>query len=94
LRTITKKLEEEHLFPRFRKAGKQVELVDVLEQQHKRGRGLTDAVVRLATPSTIKNLEERAKLREAMDLFVRMYEPREAREDTTLPGIPQDRISP
>jgi hemerythrin-like domain-containing protein len=78
------KLEEEHLFPRFRKAGSLVELVDVLEQQHKRGRGLTDTVVRLASPSTIKDQQERRKLRDTLQLFVRMYEPHEAREDTVL----------
>lgn len=78
------KLEEEHLFPRFRKAGSLIELVDVLEEQHKRGRSLTDTVVRLATPSTIKDRQERTHLRDALQLFVRMYEPHEAREDTVL----------
>jgi hemerythrin-like domain-containing protein len=78
------KLEEEHLFPRFRKSGTLVELVDVLEEQHKKGRGLTDSVVRLATRDGIKNPEDRMKLRYALHLFVRMYEPHEAREDTVL----------
>src|SRR5262249_12668034 len=32
------KLEEEHLFPRFRKAGKLVDLVDTLLKQHQAGR--------------------------------------------------------
>jgi hemerythrin-like domain-containing protein len=36
------KLEEEHLFSRFRKAGKLVDLVDVLLKQHQAGRRLTD----------------------------------------------------
>jgi len=32
------KLEEDYLFPRFRKANKLVDLVDVLNQQHQKGR--------------------------------------------------------
>src|SRR3984893_18521107 len=36
------KLEENFLFPRFKKAGKLVDLVDVLLQQHQAGRRLTD----------------------------------------------------
>jgi len=35
------KLEEDHLFPRFRKAGKLVELVTVLNAQHQAGRRVT-----------------------------------------------------
>lgn len=41
------KLEEEYLFPRFRKAGRLVDLVDVLYAQHKAGRRLTDQILRL-----------------------------------------------
>src|SRR5262245_49517351 len=35
------KLEEEYLFPRFRKQGKLVGLVDTLDTQHKAGRRVT-----------------------------------------------------
>jgi hypothetical protein len=58
--------------------------VAILEQQPKTGRSLTDTVVRLAMPSAIKQPDERAKLCHAMELFVRVYEPHEAREDTVL----------
>jgi len=78
------RLEEEYLFPRFRKAGRLVELVNVLEEQHKRGRVLTEAVLHLSTAATLKNARDRLKLRDALQLFVRMYEPHEAREDTVL----------
>ncbi len=43
------KLEENFLFPRFKKAGKLVDLVDVLLQQHQAGRRLTDITIHLAT---------------------------------------------
>src|SRR5437867_293619 len=48
------KLEENFLFPRFRKANQQNELVDVLTQQHQAGRKLTDTVITLATLQTLK----------------------------------------
>ncbi len=78
------KLEEQHLFPRFRKAGSLVDLVNVLEEQHKRGRALTQTTLELSTPAALKNTQDRLKLRRSLELFVRMYEPHEAREDTVL----------
>jgi len=78
------KLEQDYLFPRFRKAGKLVELVDVLENQHKQGRLVTDVTLHLATSQALKDATERARLRESLLQFIRMYEPHEAREDTVL----------
>lgn len=78
------KLEEDYLFPRFRKAGKLVDLVDVLEAQHQKGRILTGRILQWGTATALKSDGERQKLRESMHLFVRMYEPHEAREDTVL----------
>jgi len=78
------RLEEEHLFPRFRKARSLVELVDILEAQHKKGRILTETILQLSTAAALKNAQDRSKLSDALRLFVRMYEPHEAREDTVL----------
>ena len=78
------KLEEDYLFPRFRKASKLVDLVDVLNQQHQKGRVLTDQAMQLASPSSLKDASGRASLRNSLYQFVRMYEPHEAREDTVL----------
>jgi hemerythrin-like domain-containing protein len=78
------KLEEEHLFPRFRKAGTLVDLVNTLEEQHKKGRVLTETTLQLSTAAALKNAQDRSKLRNSLHLFVRMYEPHEAREDTVL----------
>ena len=78
------KLEEDYLFPRFRKANKLVDLVDVLNQQHQKGRVLTDRTIQLASPSVLKDASQRANLRNTLYQFVRMYEPHEAREDTIL----------
>ena len=78
------KLEENFLFPRFKKAGKLVDLADVLLQQHQAGRRLTDLTLQLATPQGIKNADDRGKLADSMRHFIRMYNPHEAREDTVL----------
>ncbi|HVN77846.1 MAG TPA: hemerythrin domain-containing protein [Terriglobia bacterium] len=78
------KLEEDFLFPRFRKANTLVELVDTLYTQHRRGRTATDAILRLSTNSALKNPEDRRRLRDLLEGFARMYEPHEAREDTVL----------
>lgn len=78
------KLEEDFLFPRFRKANKLVNLVDVLLQQHQAGRHLTDITMRLATSQALKNADDRRRLADSMRQFIRMYSPHEAREDTVL----------
>jgi hemerythrin-like domain-containing protein len=76
------KLEEDHLFPRFRKAGKLVLLVDTLLKQHQAGRRVTERV--LATASSLKTQDDRNRLANDLQAFNRMYAPHEAREDTVL----------
>jgi hemerythrin-like domain-containing protein len=78
------KLEENYLFPRFKKVGKLVDLVDVLLQQHQAGRRLTDITIQLSTAPGLKSTEDRHKLADSMRQFIRMYSPHEAREDTVL----------
>jgi hemerythrin-like domain-containing protein len=78
------KLEENFLFPRFKKANKLVDLVDVLLRQHQAGRQLTDVTMRLATNQALKDAGDRRKLADSMRQFIRMYSPHEAREDTVL----------
>ena len=76
------KLEENHLFPRFRKAGKLIDLVDVLYTQHEAGRRVTDRV--LAAVPSLKSQYDRDRLAGDLAAFNRMYAPHEAREDTVL----------
>lgn len=79
------KLEEDFLFPRFRKAGKLVKLVDTLQAQHKAGRELTAKIRELAGIATFKYVSsDSEKLTDALQEFLRMYRPHEAREDTVL----------
>ncbi len=78
------KLEEDFLFPRFRKAGKLVNLVDTLLAQHQAGRTLTAQIRELAGVATLKYVSDTDKLADALRAFLRMYRPHEAREDTVL----------
>jgi hemerythrin-like domain-containing protein len=76
-------LEEKHLFPRFRSRKTLVELVDVLEQQHKAGRRVTERILALTTGGA-KAAADKKELATALEQFTRMYAPHEAREDTVL----------
>jgi hemerythrin-like domain-containing protein len=77
------KLEEEHLFPRFRRANKLIGLVDTLQQQHAQGHVLTADVLKIVALSG-KDAAQKAKLKNSLHSFVTMYEPHAAREDTVL----------
>jgi hemerythrin-like domain-containing protein len=88
------KLEEDFLFPRFRKAGKLVNLVETLVAQHKAGRTLTAQIRELASVATLKYVSDTDKLADALRTFLRMYRPHEAREDTVLFPAFRSIISP
>jgi hemerythrin-like domain-containing protein len=77
------KLEEDHLFPRFRQAGKLVDLVTVLYAQHQAGRRVTERIMDRANGS-LKSDDDRSRLAADLEAFNRMYAPHEAREDTVL----------
>lgn len=78
------KQEEDYLFPRFRRAGKDVDLVKVLLEQHRAGRRVTAHIRRLATPAGFRSAGDRRALVHAIQQFTRMYRPHAAREDTVL----------
>lgn len=75
------RLEEQHVFPRFEKAGAHIELVRVLREQHQSGRRLTEEITRLAAATSDA---DRQGLQAALAAFIRMYRPHAAREDTVL----------
>ncbi|WP_439409971.1 hemerythrin domain-containing protein [Bradyrhizobium sp. DASA03076] len=77
------KSEEEHVFPRFRKAGQMTDLVDILLHQHEAGRKVTEDILKLA-PTSRGNSDDRKQLVGAMQSFITMYRPHAAREDTDL----------
>ena len=77
------KSEEDYIFPRFKKAGRMVELVDVLQVQHTAGRKLTDRILQTAEPSRA-NKEQRTAMTDAMQATIALYRPHTAREDTNI----------
>jgi hemerythrin-like domain-containing protein len=76
------KLEEDHIFPRFEKARTLVPLVTTLRVQHIAGRRLTEKIIALSGANL--KAPDQQSLREALEGFIRMYRPHEAREDTVL----------
>lgn len=77
------KQEEDYVFPRLQKAGKEVALVTVLLQQHAAGRVVTEKI-RTVAGGGMKSDEERRRLKELLSAFAWMYRPHAAREDTNL----------
>jgi hemerythrin-like domain-containing protein len=86
--------EEEYLFTRFYKAGKLVDLVNVLYQQHQAGRKVTAHIQSLTSPALFGPGPARAQVVEFMAAFTRMYRPHAAREDTVLYPAFRSVISP
>jgi len=77
------KFEDDQLFPVFKKAGRMVELIDVLQVQHTAGRKLTERVLQTAEASR-GNKEQRAALVETMQATIALYRPHMAREETNI----------
>jgi hemerythrin-like domain-containing protein len=77
------KLEEDHLFPRFEKAGQMTDLTKILRTQHQKGRLLTQRIIANAKKPNPTQDEKKLMVQD-MQAFVRMYSPHEAREDTIL----------
>ncbi|HEY6908651.1 MAG TPA: hemerythrin domain-containing protein [Myxococcales bacterium] len=69
-------LEEQQLFPRFRKADKLTDLVGTLQAQHAAGRRITAQL--------LAGAPDRSRTPRLLRSFSRMYRPHEAREDTVL----------
>jgi hemerythrin-like domain-containing protein len=86
-------LEEGYVFPRLRSAGQVGSTVkgtvSTLLVQHARGRVITQYLLAQAAPATTGpggtlSTATSARISGAMQAFVRMYEPHEAREDTVV----------
>ncbi len=76
--------EEDHVFPRLVKAGKLVDLTKILQKQHDAGRRLTNHILEATEAAVLPAGKAAEPLRENLHLFIRMYRPHAAREDTVL----------
>jgi hemerythrin-like domain-containing protein len=86
--------EEGYLFTRFERAGKMVDLVKLLFQQHQAGRQLTARLREMLTPAQLGQAPGRAQVAAYLLAFARMYRPHAAREDTVLYPAFRSVISP
>jgi hemerythrin-like domain-containing protein len=78
------KLEEDHVFTRFEKNNTLIDLVQTLRDQHQKGRLLTEYILIHSNDAEKQNSPEQEKLEDTMQLFIDMYRPHAAREDTVL----------
>jgi hemerythrin-like domain-containing protein len=79
-----KKLEEAFIFPAVKKAGGDpAGLTDILIAQHNRGREITDYIISITQQENL-NSDNTEQLAMVLRLFVRMYRPHAAREDTIV----------
>ena len=76
------KQEDEQIFPRFKKAGRMVELIDVMMAQHAAGQKLTVRILDLAPK--IGGKTERQSMIDAMQASIVLYRPHVARELTDV----------
>ena len=88
------KLEEDFLFPRFRKAGKLVNLVDTLQAQHKAGRELTATIQRTGRDrhAQVCVVRQRETGRRAARLSANVSSTRGSRRHGSVSGVPHDRF--
>ena len=90
-----KKLEEAFLFPRIKEKAANTEAakyVDILIEQHDRGREITDYILSVTNGPKIG--AEAAKFADVLAGFVRMYEHHAAREDTIIFPAWKDSVTP
>jgi hemerythrin-like domain-containing protein len=88
-----KMLEEAHIFPAIRKAGgPAAAYVDVLIEQHNRGREITDYILAVTSKGAI-GARDAEPLARAFETFVLMYQNHAAREDTIVFPAWKDALS-
>lgn len=84
IKNYHERLEEEHIFPKFKEQGTSIDLVDTLQRQHDAGRRITDRIRRAVSNGIPQSEQERRNLTSSISAFIRMYRPHAAREDTVL----------
>lgn len=78
------KLEEDYLFPQFKKAHHLVDLVQTLKTQHDAGRRIISQLLNIASSSSPLNLQSEKQVNSLTAEFIHMYRPHYAREDTII----------
>jgi hemerythrin-like domain-containing protein len=87
-------LEEEFVFAKLLAAGQLTSTIMTLLTQHGRGREVTELILVKAAGGGVVRGDTAATLAQAIGLFVTMYEPHEAREDTVIYPAYRSLLSP
>ena len=78
------RLEEEYLIPKFQQAQIMIEVMQEILLQHRRRRLLTEEILARGSDENLKDPVQQKRIKELLLLFVRMYRPHAAREDTLV----------
>jgi hemerythrin-like domain-containing protein len=84
LQNFHEKLEEEFIFTRLENAGKRVPLIQILREQHIMGSRLTDYIIANSDEVRLRDPENRKKIVAYLRLYIDMYLPHAAFEDTEI----------
>lgn len=88
------RLEEEYIFPKFSKKPKYSVLISTLLNQHNAAKKLTNNILYY---SSIKNncyFENNFQLIRLLSLYINMYDPHSAREDTVIFPVFHELVTP
>ncbi len=88
------KIEDESIFPLFESAKKMGGLVGVLREQHAAGTQMIGILGQFAADFSVKDLEKRRTMQNALHHFSRMYRAHSDREDTQLFPALRQIVSP
>nr|WP_274226641.1 hemerythrin domain-containing protein [Clostridium sp. 'White wine YQ'] len=77
------KLEEQYVFPKLSSNSKYSELINTLLNQHNAARKLTNNIIYSSTKNTCY-FENDLQLIRLLSLYINMYDPHSAREDTVI----------
>jgi hemerythrin-like domain-containing protein len=86
------RLEEDLVFPQLENAGREVELVRTLRQQHEIGRGITREVSGLLAREL--DASARARVADRLGAYTRMYLAHASREDTIVFPLLREIVGP
>ena len=78
------KLEEDYVFPRLLQVPKYIELIRTLRNQHDAAINLTNQILYLLSVKNIHDFKYIPQLIQLLSLYINMYEPHSAREDTVV----------
>lgn len=78
------KLEEQYVFPKFSQNLKYIGLINTLLNQHNAAYNLTENILYFSSINNIYYFENRLQLIQLLSLYINMYDPHSAREDTVV----------